>query len=110
METFGTLRLMEIRNAEQIWTCMDDLTQPYKEDISVTALSCSRNNAVGILVSVNAAAHAKSIADAIGGMIYVTSLVYREVRVPRNDFRCSGRENGKLKKVGCRCRNSLMAQ
>ena len=81
METFGTLRLMDIRSAEQIWTSVNDLTEPYREDISVTALSCSKNNVIGILVSVNATAQAKNVADAIGGMIYVASLVYREVRL-----------------------------
>ena len=104
METFGTLRLMDIRCAEQVWTCVNDLTAPYREDVAVTALSCSKNNVIGVLVSVNATAEAKHVADAIGGMIYVASLVYRELRLPRNDFRCAGRENGKLKEGACRCR------
>ena len=109
METFGKIRLMDIGSAEQVWTCMNDLTEFYREEISLAALSCSRNNSVGILVSVKAKDSAKNIADAIGGVIYVASLVYREVRVPRNDFRCEGRENGKLKKAACRCRGGRMA-
>ena len=104
METFGKIRLMDIGSADQVWTCINDLTEPYREEISLAALSCNRNNAVGILVSVKTKVSPKNIADAIGGVIYVASLVYREVRLPRNDFRCEGRENGKLKKSACRCR------
>ena len=107
METFGKIRLMDIGSAEQVWTCVNDLTEPYREEVSVAALSCSRNNAVRILVSVKAKASVKNIADAIGGVIYVSSLVYRELRLPRNDFRCAGRERGKLKKAACRCRGAV---
>ena len=100
---------MDIRSAEQVWTCMNNLTEPYREEISVAALSCSRNNAIGILVSVKAKVSAKNIADALGGVIYVASLVYRELSLPRNDFRCEGRENGKLKQSACKCQGVMAA-
>jgi len=109
MKTFGKTRLMDIGSAEQVWTCMNDLTEPYREDISVTVFSCSKNSTVGILVSVKADTSANNVADAIGGVIYVASLVYRELRLPRNDFRCEGRENGKLKKPACKCRGVMAA-
>ena len=101
VDALGTLKLVDIGSAEQILKCVDDLTKPCAADIASITLFCSRDNAVSILCALNATANAGKVADAIGGIVYVGSFVYREIRLLRSDYRCAQRRGGKLQVPAC---------
>ena len=80
------------------------LTSPYAADVAKISLICSKLTPDSILCTVSVRAKAWTIASALGGIVYGTRLVCREIHLLSGEFRCDNRQDGRMEEPICaRC-------
>jgi hypothetical protein len=80
------------------------LTRPYAADVAKIELICNKLTPDSILCTLTVTAKASAIASALGGIVYGTTLVCREIRSLGREFRCDNRQDGRMEAPICtRC-------